>query len=206
MQCHCKRRFRNLLRNHCSCIWIITETPASPTSYYCKHSNSCHASKKFATQTLESGGSRAEPELESGLLQRAIATCMDLMRPLALFGPCAVSSQTWQYSRNSVKAAWRTKAYFQQSYTNTTAKGRFQQLWCARKRGWALLLYLDGDFLFIARHETLMKPLSLGSQAFRWPNMSFHLIENQEICHHLFSSLLQANLCRFLSCGWELVN
>lgn len=145
MQCHCNRRFRNLLRNHCSCIWIITETPASPTSYYCKHSNSCHASKKFATQTLESGGSRAEPELESGLLQRAIATCMDLMRPLALFGPCAVSSQTWQYSRNSVKAAWRTKAYFQQSYTNTTAKGRFQQLWCARKWGWALLLYLDGE-------------------------------------------------------------
>lgn len=42
------------------------ETPASPTSYYFKHSNSCHASERFAALTLESGGSWAEPERESG--------------------------------------------------------------------------------------------------------------------------------------------
>lgn len=52
VRCHCASNFKNPFGNHGSCIAVITETLASPT-YYCKHSNSCHVSKRSATQTVE---------------------------------------------------------------------------------------------------------------------------------------------------------
>lgn len=164
MQRHCKSCFRNLFRNHCSCIWIITETPASPTSYYFKHSNSCHASKRFAAVTLESGGSRAEPELESGSWTAHCAACTDLIRLAILFGPCAVSCQMFQWRRNSLKSSifgpsltfsgtqWISAPKAGSVCSDVLKSGAGLLFWLWMKKG--------PRFLFISSNEKLMKLLS----------------------------------------------
>lgn len=128
VRCHCASNFKNPFGNHGSCIAVITETPASPT-YYRKHSNSYHVSKKCATQTVG-------PVLQGGADWRGSwgaersATCIGLMRPAAPSGPRAVPCQTFQENRSSLR-----KRHFGLNLTTVAHKQKQRQnpaLMCTR--------------------------------------------------------------------------